>query len=191
MHASVCQCNTEPLVLTQGLAGASVGISPAPFCCSREAYLPLVRSRTPSVGRRRSARGRGAGNDGSSDEDSEYFVDGNSIDMDLYKDLSGMDESRIEAMLLSQDKLYVDKHVLFHRLYVGLSSVIGLSKEIQEMLASYLPITRAVLVKPTLEGRGQDLVDVWYRAMQDSRKAADDADLIKVPSFHWARMYRI
>lgn len=172
------------LFFLQGIAGVIFGISPAPFCSSRELYFPVLRSKKTSAVRR-GARG------GDDDEDTEYFFDGYNMDMGVYTDLKQIDENKIESTILSQDKVYVDKHILFHRLYVGLSSHVGLSAEIQEMLASYLPITHAVLVRPLKEGRGQDLVDVWYRAMQDSSKAAEGADLLKVPSFHWARVYRI
>ena len=57
------------------------------------------------------------------------------------------------------------------------------------MLGSFLPVIKALMTKPTY--RGQQMLDNWKLAMQGSREAAEAADLLKVPSFHWARVYRI
>ena len=58
------------------------------------------------------------------------------------------------------------------------------------MLGSFLPLTHAVLMRPTTD-RGQQMLDTWKLAMQASREAAERADRLRVPSFHWARVYRI
>ena len=57
------------------------------------------------------------------------------------------------------------------------------------MLASFLPVIYQLLSKPTY--RGQQMLDNWKKAMQSSREAAENADALSVPSFHWARIYRI
>ena len=35
------------------------------------------------------------------------------------------------------------------------------------------------------------MLDRWKQAMIDSQAAAERADRLQVPSFHWARVYRI
>jgi hypothetical protein len=57
------------------------------------------------------------------------------------------------------------------------------------MLAKFLPVIHQLLIMPT--NRGQDMLDTWKLAMQGSREAAENADELMVPSFHWARVYRI
>lgn len=57
------------------------------------------------------------------------------------------------------------------------------------MLGAFLPVIKQLLVEPTY--RGQDMLDAWKQAMQGSRLAAENADALMVPSFHWARVYRI
>ena len=204
----------------QGVAGAVCSMLPAPLCCSRLLYftsesrgLLQAKAAVSRSRRRRSnnnrlllaggdaaaaavAEGEDDDDDAVQDEEDSliYFEDGDRMDMSVYVDLSRVGVKKIEEAISGQKRLYVDKHVLMHRLYVGLSSQMLMSTAIHRMLEDYLPITHYALLRPTLGGaeqRGAQLAAAWAKAMQDSRAAADEADLLMVPSFHWARIYRI
>ncbi len=205
--------------MRQGVAGAVCSILPAPLCCSKSLYFTSqqkVLTATSNTNKkpppRRSRRLRAAlrGNVGDEDEEEDgldeadedaqanqgdnliYFEDGDRMDMSVYTDLRNVNAAKIEQAILGQKRIYVDKHVLMHRLYVGLSSQMGVSTSIHNLLAEYLPITRFALLRPTMGlDRSIQLAEAWVKAMRDSRAAADEADLLKVPSFHWARVYRI
>jgi len=206
-------------LFAQGVAGAVCSMLPAPLCCSRLLYFTspglLQAKAAVSKSRRRRSNNNNrlllAGGDaaaaaavavGEDDDDAVqdeedsliYFEDGDRMDMSVYADLSRVRMKKIEEAISGQKRVYVDKHVLMHRLYVGLSSQMLMSTAIHRMLEDYLPITHYALLRPTLGGaeqRGARLAAAWAKAMQDSRAAADEADLLMVPSFHWARIYRI
>ena len=62
---------------------------------------------------------------------------------------------------------------------------------LHKLLAYFLPATYYALNKPTQTRDWASMLGRWARAMQEAKAAAEEADQLKVPSFHWARIYRI
>ena len=118
----------------------------------------------------------------------QLFDDG-ALDQSAYMDLKSLNAKKIEQAILSQRKIYVDKHVFLHRFYVGLNMQQSMSRLVSKTLDDFLPITKAILTRPS--DRAQALFEAWKQSMQDLRDADEDAYNLKVPAFHWARVFRI
>jgi hypothetical protein len=77
----------------------------------------------------------------------QLFDDG-ALDQSAYMDLKSLNAKKIEQAILSQRKIYVDKHVFLHRFYVGLNMQQSMSRLVSKTLDDFLPITRAMLTRP-------------------------------------------
>ncbi len=198
------------LYLNHGLAGAVCSLSPAPFCCSKALYAewkpPTVRKngfrlKTDSAERRRgrlkAIRDGSEGNhdddgDNNEDQDIESIILFESKDQEaeLEADMQLLDEQELEEAIRMHKMIYVDRNVFLHRLYVGLDMHFGNRTSLHAALADFLPETRAALVQPT-QGRVRELGEARRASMQRSLRAAEDALVSGMPSFHWAEVYRI
>lgn len=100
--------------------------------------------------------------------------------------------------------VYVDKHVLLHRLCVGMDMNFGSNAVLHSLMASYLPETRAALrgraaLDPTgmmaaassISVVGVNLYDAWVGLMSAARRAAADAAGMNVPAFGQRSAYRL
>lgn len=193
------------LYLKYGLAGAVCSLAPAPFCCSRTQYLKWTPPQLKRVGLKWKPIDKAAmreriknGQPESDDEDESNNV--NSVPViefsnkrqegDVLSDMQVVDERRFEEAVRSSRTVYVDKHALLHRLYVGLDMHFGNRGALHQSLALFLPETHRVLAEPTPVGRASQYLQLWKQSMESSIKAAQNAAEMGVPQFHWANVYR-
>jgi hypothetical protein len=189
------------LYLNHGLAGAVCSLSPAPFCCSRVLYRewksPImkrvgVKVKSTSANDRRRRR-EGVEEDQEMDgDDAESFIvfENKDQEAELMKDLKRLDEQKLEEAIRMHKIVYVDKHAFLHRLYVGLDTHFGNRSTLHDLLADFLPETKAAMTQPTM-GRARELAEARQASLQRSLQAAENAQALGMPQFHWAAVYRL
>jgi hypothetical protein len=191
------------MYLNHGLAGAICGMAPAPFCCSQALHLkwtavkalsqpadagqaPLTKLFSRVSFRRNPTRGNMI-----------YFVNEGVEDDPVYFDIQSIDAEQMMKAVALQRVVYVDKHLLLHRLYVGMDMHFGTRSNLHNMLAGFLPDTYEVLKQPTSyaavaggEAFATSLLNSWQNSMLSSMRAAANAVGVGVPQFHTSLPYR-
>lgn len=242
------------LHLKHGMAGSLCCIADAPMCCSRNLFLshtkpisiisnPIVRGRNRSSGDAgdesifRNVYINGSNGDGNVQEDEAL----QGVDMSRYVDVlsAQLSNDRLDkAKLLIKKAVYVDKHVLLHRLYVGIDSQFGTASTLHKLLSDFLPATRYILhqiyvtefalsnsctdivfanvlckcdksnhaypeshahecryalSKPVAREEAEmQEINSWLDAVMQLSSAAEEMAVRNgMPSFHWARVYRM
>ena len=193
------------LYLAQGVAVGAVNyIAPAPFCCSRKLYSRWIPAQKPMESKQGGRRIRSAAGPKLltlGEEGGDYDEQDGQLVLSL-ADASQLDQET------SQSMVYVDKHVLLHRLYVGMDMNLGSNYSLHTLMASFLPETTAALrlrasndstwalsVSSPLSTLavakgGGSLYEMWARLISSAKKAAVDAAARSIPSFRIRSIYR-
>lgn len=201
---SVARC-----YLSQGVPWSVCMVAPAPFCCSRRTYAEWMNVKDAAYGNlavkapldpKKYMRPRIKDVDGPAigDIDADSSDDSGNDELFYVEDYGvNMPVSLVVTKYLSENiqpkMLYVDKHVLLHRLFVGMHVSFGSNNPSLNLLMSqFLPETSAALLGimqlPTSVGMA--LIEDWKqlasRAEQAAQKAAEDS----IPSFIMGGAYR-
>lgn len=179
--------------------------------------VPIAARKNASVRRSRRGNGDGSGepesegpaSDDSDKEDSaELFrriylnQQGDTADVAipaglLADSLARASNGSLLRQLLSSNAVYVDKHVLLHRLYVGISTQFGTAGTLHKLFAEFLPATRYAIVERKRGGtdngdESEEGFSEWLsRSMQQSLSAGEAAESAGIPNFHWLKVYRM
>lgn len=130
-------------------------------------------------------------NDLDEDENIIYFIDGDSMNLDHIEHMLPVSKPEMMKAIRLQHMQYIDRHVFLHRLYVGLDRCFHTRSNLHNILNDFLPLLCTLMEKSMNQTTKENMKQAWLKAMKESSTAAEDADVLKVPSFHWARVYRI
>ena len=120
---------------------------------------------------------------------------GSVLEAGVYWDLqaSGLLGSNklLKETIFGSKSVYVDKHVMLHRLYIGISSHFGTAQSLKTLVQKFLPITHYLV--STRAGALMSRAEAQKtQGAQDSLRAAVEAqDALKLPAFHWGLVYRL